>query len=167
MRERPQDAEIGEPCGRSHVVMPVRLLEPVIMVSIITLGSRARIACGSRVVKCTSPPGTSSTVSSPPVTSSLPLSACTNTGIAAVCSLSSWPLSKVKSTTFAPSTLITVWETVASSWICTIGSNWSMKLIVLLGVSCCAMPAPLFRRFRYCLLYRLGVRDGLCSREYW
>ncbi len=48
-----------------------------------------------------------------------------------------------------------------------IGSNWSMKLIVLLGVSCCAMPAPLFRRFRYCLLYRLGVRDGLCSREYW
>jgi hypothetical protein len=47
MHERPQDAEIGELCGRSHVVMPVQLLEPVIMVSIITLGSRARIACGS------------------------------------------------------------------------------------------------------------------------
>ena len=52
-------------------------------------------------------------------------------------------------------------EKVASFWICTIGSNWSMKLIVLPGVSCCAMTAPLFRRFRYCLLYRLGVRDGL------
>ena len=47
MHERPQDAEIGELCGRSHVVMQVKLLEPVIMVSIITLGSRARIACGS------------------------------------------------------------------------------------------------------------------------
>lgn len=167
MHERPQDAEIGEPCGRSHAVMPVRLLEPVIMVSIITLGSRARIACGSRVVKCTSPPGTSSTVSSPPVTSSLPLSTCTNTGIAAVCSLSAWPLSKVKSTTFAPSTLITVRETVASSWICTIGSNWSMKLIVLLGFP--AVP---------CRLLCLGVFDtacctgsgcgmAFCSREYW
>lgn len=167
MHERPQDAEIGEPCGHSHVVMPVQLLEPVIMVSIITLGSRARIACGSRVVKCTSPPGTSSAVSSPLVTSSLPLSTCTNTGIAAVCSLSSWPLPKVKKH------YVRVFDAHhrAGDGGLLLDLHHRLQLVDeahrVAGVSCCAMPAPLFRRFRYCLLYRLGVRDGLCSREYW
>nr|ACV96717.1 unknown [Arcanobacterium haemolyticum DSM 20595] len=72
----------------------------------------ALTACGNRVVKCTTPPGSRVTVLPSAVISSSPSKVSTSTGIAAVCSESSSPASKENRTTLTPSARSKVLETV-------------------------------------------------------